>query len=322
MTTGMTVLVTGANGWIGQALCARLRREGVDVRAAIRKEGAGTRTGVETGVETRYIIVGDIGADTDWSPALAGVDTVVHLAARVHQMRETAPDPLAAYRQTNVDATRKLVRDAARCGVRRFVFLSSVKVMGECSPVGQPFREADMPQPQDHYGRSKFEAETALWQEAGAMEAVVLRPPLVYGPGVRANFAALLRAVRQGWPLPVGSVDARRSLVALDNLVDALCVAMRHPRAAGEVFFVSDGQDLSVADLVRMLAQAMHRAPRIVPVPVELLHCAGWCAGKAAAVERLCSPLQVDSTKLRTMLGWIPPLSLEEGLRQTVEGTE
>jgi nucleoside-diphosphate-sugar epimerase len=261
-------------------------------------------------------------ASAGWREALVGITTVVHLAARVHIMDDTAVDPLAAFRAVNVDGTLNLARQAAVAGVKRFVFVSSVKVNGEFTHVGQAFTEENAPNPQDAYGQSKHEAELGLRQIAADtdMEVVIIRPPLVYGHGVKANFAALMRAVQRGWPLPLGAVHNRRSLVALDNLVDFIVTCITLPQAANQTFLVSDGHDLSTNELVRGLARAAGMPARLLPVPVWALQAAATLLGKGDAVQRLCGNLQVDIAKARTLLGWVPPVSVDEGLRRAVIG--
>jgi nucleoside-diphosphate-sugar epimerase len=262
--------------------------------------------------------VGDIDVGTKWAQAVDGIDTVVHCAARVHVMRDLSGDPLAAFRCVNVDGTLNLARQAALAGVRRFVFISSVKVNGEGTPPGGAFSESDLPGPQDAYGQSKFEAEHGLRQLAVStgMEVVIIRPPLVYGPGVKANFAALMRAVERGLPLPLGAVHNQRSLVALDNLVDLIVTCITSPQAANETFLVSDGHDLSTTDLVRRMAQAAGVASHLLPVPVWVLQASAALLGKREAVQRLCGNLRVDIGKARRLLGWTPPLNVDEGLRR------
>jgi nucleoside-diphosphate-sugar epimerase len=261
--------------------------------------------------------IGEIGPDTDWRTALSGVDVVAHLAARVHVMHEGSADPLAAFRRVNVEGTVQLARCAAAAGVRRLVFLSSVKVNGESS--ARPFTEADAPAPADAYGTSKWEAELALAALArdGAFEVVTLRPPLVYGPGVRANFLRLMQAVVLGIPLPLGAIDNRRSLVYLGNLVDAIVACLAHPDVADRTWLVSDGEDLSTPVLVRRLASALAVRPRLLPVPPAMLRVLGALIGKRAAVERLTGSLQVDSTALRHAAGWSPPFTVDQGLADT-----
>lgn len=309
----MKVLVTGASGWVGRALCERLLAEGVSVSAALR-----SAVPMLPGCEV--VQVGAIDEQTDWRAALADVDLVIHLAARVHVMNERAADPLTEFRRVNVQGTLALFRQAALTGVRRFVFVSSVKVNGESTLPGQPFSEVDTPQPQDVYGISKFEAEQGLQQLARetGVELVVIRPPLVYGPGVKANFAALMRAVQRGWFLPLGAVDNRRSLVALDNLVDFIMTTCSHPAAANQTFFVSDGRDLSTTELIRAMARAAQVPARLLPVPPSLLVWLGGLIGRRPVVGRLCDNLQVDISKARQLLNWLPSVTVEEGLRRVV----
>jgi nucleoside-diphosphate-sugar epimerase len=262
----------------------------------------------------------ELSADADWDEILTGVEGVIHLAARVHVMHDTEVDPLTAFRAVNVDGTLNLARQAAVAAVKRFVFVSSVKVNGESTSPGRAFTEADAPNPQDAYGLSKHEAEQGLRQLSAdtGMEVVIIRPPLVYGPAVKANFAALMRAVQRGWPLPLGAVHNQRSLVALDNLVDFIVTCFTHPQAANQTFLVSDGQDLSTTELVRGLAQAAGVSARLLPVPVWALQAGASLLGKGDAVQRLCGNLQVDISKARSLLGWVPPVSVEEGLRRAM----
>lgn len=309
----MTVLVTGANGFVGSALCAALGRTPVRLRVAVRYSVAAL-----PGVEVATIDA--IGPQTLWVDALQGCSTVVHLAARAHVMREEAVDPLAAYRSVNTDGTLHLAQQAAAAGVRRFVFLSSIKVNGEATTQGQPFRSSDTPHPQDPYGTSKWEAEKGLRQIAqdSGMEVVVIRPPLVYGPGVKANFAALMRAIAHKRPLPLGAIHNLRSLVGLDNLVDLVLACTTHPAAAQQTFLVSDGEDLSTTELVQRMARAMGQPSRLLPVPAWLLQAGACLVGQGAAAQRLCGHLQVDIQRTRNILGWTPPVTLDEGLRRTV----
>lgn len=313
---GQRVLVTGANGFVGQAVCADFSSRGYLVRGAVRKKMDATQPAA-----AQYLVLGDMDEHTDWGAALAGVDSVVHLAARVHMMRETAADPLAEFRRVNVALTLNLARQAMAAGVRRFVFVSSVKVNGESTPVGQPFTTDDLPRPLDAYGVSKFEAEQALRQLAGpgGMELVIIRPVLVYGPGVKANFHEMMRWVLKGVPLPLGSLDNQRSLVALDNLVDCIATCLHHPAAANQTFLVSDGEDLTVTALLQRTAGALRKPARLLPVPVSLLVLAGRIFGKAAIAQRLCDTLQVDITKTRRLLSWEPPVSVDSALKKTAQ---
>jgi nucleoside-diphosphate-sugar epimerase len=235
-------------------------------------------------------------------------------------MNDTKADPMTAFHAVNVDGTLNLARQAAAAGVKRFVFISSVKVNGDNTPLGRPFTEADAPKPQDAYGQSKHEAEQGLRQLSAntGMEVVVIRPPLVYGPGVKANFAALMRAVQRGWPLPLGAVHNQRSLVALSNLVDFIVICITHPQAANQTFLVSDGKDLSTTELVQGMAQAAGVPARLLPVPVLALKAGASLLGKGDALQRLCGNLQVDISKARSLLGWVPPVSVAEGLRRAM----
>lgn len=308
------ILVTGASGFVGAALLQRLANEGRDVRAAYRIEAVNPPVGVQT------VSMGNLGSGQDWHVALQSIHVVIHAAARVHVMRDTATDPLTEFREANTAGTLNLARQAAEAGVRRFVFISSVKVHGEANSQGHPFTEDDALVPKDPYGQSKLEAEQGLWKLAAqtGMELCIIRPPLVYGPGVRANFAALVRAVAHGLPLPLASVDNRRSMVALDNLLDLIVICADHPAAVNQTFLVSDGHDLSTPALIRGLAQAMGKSSRLFACPPVLLQFVARVLGKANAMGRLCGNLQVDITKAQTLLGWQPPVSVEEGLRRAV----
>ena len=311
-------LVTGATGFVGYALVQRLtvNRDSGGVVVAV------SRIDRSWPERVRPIQVSNLQPATQWGAVLQRVNTVVHLAARVHVMQDTATDPLAAFRTVNVDGTLNLARQAAASGVKRFVFISSVKVNGESTEPGHAFSEADAPNPQDAYGQSKHEAEQGLRQIASdtGIEVVIIRPPLVYGPGVKANFASLMRAVQRGWPLPLGAVHNQRSFVALDNLVDFIVNCITHPQAANQNFLVSDGEDLSTPDLIRRMARAMNRPARLFPVPVWALQAGASLFGKGDVVQRLRGNLQVDISKARSLLGWVPPVSVEEGLRRAVGG--
>ena len=290
----MSLLITGGTGFIGQALVKRLDK--LPVRLATRANSV------------------------NWNAMFDGITTVVHLAARVHVMQDTEVDPLTAFRFVNVEGTLNLARQAAAAGVRRFVFISSVKVNGESTQPGRAFTEVDAAAPQDAYGQSKHEAEQGLRQLSAdtGMEVVIIRPPLVYGPGVKANFAALMSAVQRGWPLPLGAVRNQRSLMALDNLVDFIVTCITHPQAANQTFLVSDGQDMSTTELVRGMAHAAGVPARLLPVPVWALQAGAALLGKGNAVQRLCGNLQVDMSKARSLLGWVPPVAVQEGLRRAM----
>jgi nucleoside-diphosphate-sugar epimerase len=270
------------------------------------------------------VVVGDLAEPINWIAPLEGVHVVVHCAARVHVMKESFVDGTSAYTAANVHGTLNLAKQAATSGVSRFVFVSSVKVNGERSQIERRFTETDLPSPQDAYGQSKYEAEVGLLQvaEETGMEVVIIRPPLVYGPGVKANFAALMAAVQRGWPLPLGAVHNQRSLVALDNLVDFIITCTTHPQAANQTFMVSDGRDLSTTELVQGLARAAGVPVHLLPVPFWALKAAAALLGKSDAMQRLCGNLQVDISKARRLLGWVPPLSVDDGLRRAVAGRD
>jgi nucleoside-diphosphate-sugar epimerase len=312
-------VVTGASGFVGNSLLKSLLSCGFRVRAVVRAGAPAELPGC-FGVERA--ILGDISASTSWSSVLTNVDCVVHCAARAHLMHETAGDSLAAYRAVNVDGSRRLAEQAAAAGVRRLVFLSSIKVNGEQTALGAPFLRSDTPAPQDAYGVSKSEAEQALWEVSAktGLEIVVVRPPLVYGPEVKGNLARLLKLVRLGLPLPLGALQNKRSLIGLDNLVDLLIRCVDHPEAAGQTFLVSDGEDLSTPDLIRHMAGAINRSPRLFPVPVSLLRLAGSALGKRAEIDRLVGSLQIDSSHTRRVLGWTSPVRVQEGIRRMVQG--
>ena len=313
----MKVLVTGANGLVGRSLCVSL----VDRRMAVR---AAVRSATSVLPEIECVLVGAVNGSTDWRAALLDVQIVVHLAARVHVMHDQSADPLVEFRQVNVDGTLQLARQAAAAGVRRFLFVSSVKVNGESTCPGQAFLESDPPNPQDAYGISKHEAEQGLRQLAleTGLEVVIIRPPLVYGLGVKANFAALMQAVQKGWPLPLGAVNNRRSLGPLDNLTDFIMTVITHPKAANQTFLVSDGQDLSTPELIRAIANAAHTRAHLMSVPLWALAWVGRLTGKTQVVQRLCENLQVDSSKARNLLGWVPVVSAQEGLRRAIMGKQ
>ena len=328
---GHNILVTGANGFVGSALSRELMARGHAVRCAVRRaedsphlgtlpEGEGVVNLPFQEGEAVVMPVGDINPGTDWSDALVRADCVVHLAARVHVMKDTASEPLAEFRRTNTVATEHLARCAAQAGVRRLVFMSSIKVNGE-ETMDEPFTEPDPACPSDPYGVSKWEAEQALMRIAGetGLEVVILRPPLIYGPGVKDNFLTLLKAVARGVPLPLASVNNRRSLLYLGNAVDALALVVTHPAAAGRTFLLSDGQDVSTPELICQLAAEMGVPGRLLHCPPFLLRLAGRMLGKADSVSRLVDSLQVDSSAIRRELEWAPPYSLEQGLRATAQ---
>jgi nucleoside-diphosphate-sugar epimerase len=309
----MKLLVTGAHGFVGKPLCAELSRRGHAVKMASRSAGA---------EQAGQAVVAAVDAETNWSAALSERDVVIHLAARVHVMNDTSTDPLAEFRKVNVAGTLNLARQAAAAGVTRFVFISSIKVNGETTQLGSPFTADDAPAPLDAYGVSKMEAEQGLHEIASqtGMDVVIIRPPLVYGPGVKANFAAMMRWLRHGVPLPLGAIHNQRSLVALDNLVDLIVTCLTHSAAANQTFLVSDGEDVSTTELLRRMGQAMGHPARLVPVPAGLLKLAATMVGKRDVAQRLCGSLQVDIEKTRRLLDWTPPLSLDQGLKKAAEG--
>ncbi len=305
----MRVLVTGATGFVGSVLVSRLAATpSWQVRAVCRTPPSSPPAGIE------WRAGPELGPDADWRPLLSGVDVIVHLAARVHVMEAAGPSAAPQFHRTNVEGTRRLAVQATSAGVRRFVFLSSIKVNGEQGR----FNEDSPAVPVDPYAVSKSEGERVLRDLARSapLEVVILRPPLVYGPGVKANFLSLLNAVRRGIPLPFGAIANRRSLVNVDNLVDLIVVCLDHPAAASETFMVSDGEDLSTPSLVRRLAVAAGGRARLVPVPGWGLRLAGALSGQTAAIERLTGSLQVDISKARRVLGWQPPFSVDEGLQK------
>ena len=331
------IFITGANGFIGRALCDKLLTDGYRVRGAVRS--AAQMTTLPSGVEG--VMVGDVGPETDWYEALVGIDGIVHLAARVHVMRESSVDPLAAYREVNVEGTKCLAIAAANAGVKRFVYISSVKVNGESTDKsrdqgsgkdrsqksevrgqeGEPkeaFSEKDVPGPRDPYGISKWEAEQVLRDVAAdtGLEIVILRPPLVYGFGVKANFRSLMKWVRSGVPLPLGAVHNKRSFVALDNLVSFIIHCIDHPKAANEVFLISDGENVSTTELLQKMARAFGKRSFLLSVPVRLMTFVAGLLGKRDVSDRLFGSLQVDSSKARDLLGWKPIVSMDEGLRR------
>jgi UDP-glucose 4-epimerase len=305
------VLVTGATGFVGRALLARLAADGHALRAAVRNRAPD--------LDVEQVRVGDLGPNADWDPAVAGCGVVIHAAARVHVMNERAADPLAEYRRANVEGTLHLARRAAAAGVRRFVFVSSIKVNGEVTHPGRPFRADDPPAPVDAYGVSKLDAEQGLRHIADetGMQFTIVRPPLVYGPGVKANFLALMRALNRGLPLPLGAIHNKRTLVALDNLVDLIAVCTRHPAAANAVFLAGDAEDLSTTELAQRLAAALGARARLIPVPAEMLEVAARLLGRGAFAQRLCGWLQVDIGATCERLGWSPPVGVDEALRRT-----
>lgn len=311
-----TFLVTGGSGFVGRALIKQLAASAQRcVVAPVRHREASLAPGV------RQVPWAGLGNGEDLTEALQGVDCVIHAAARVHVMNEAVADPLAAFRQVNVEGTLELARQAAAAQVRRFIFISSIKVNGEGTPPGRAYTADDVPAPVDPYGISKYEAEQALLALAGAtgMEVVIIRPVLVYGPGVKANFLSMMRWLERGVPLPFGAVDNRRSLVALDNLVDLVLTCTEHPAAANQVFLASDGEDVSTTRLLRSLGVALGRPARLLPVPVGLMRGVARWLGREALSQRLFGSLQVDISKNRQLLNWVPPVTFDRALSLTAQ---
>ena len=309
----MNILITGATGFVGKCLTDRLCTDGYQVTAAVRASSASLPINVQT------IRIGNIASDTDWFETLEGIETVVHLAARVHVMNDTSVNPLAEFRTVNVAGTMRLAREAAKAGVRRFIFVSSIKVNGE--ETNSPYTEDQPVQPSDPYGISKMEAEQALRciQAETGMGVVIIRPPLVYGPGVKANFYNLLKIVNLGIPLPLASVFNKRSLIYVENLVDVIVTCICNPNAAGQTYLVSDGEDVSTPELVRRMASALEKPVRLFPFPARIMSLTGKLLGKSEPVDRLIGSLLIDSSKIRRDLGWRPPFTMQEGLSATAE---
>ncbi len=310
----MRVLATGSAGFVGKSLLSALDAKQYRVSAA-------TRSHKHCSSSFNSHVVGNIDALTNWSEALTGTDAVIHLAARVHVMRDIARNPLAEFRRVNVDGTLNLARQAAAIGVRRFIFLSTIGVNGNSTTLGTAFSENDASLPHDPYSVSKHEAEVGLRSisKSTGMELVIIRPTLVHGSRAPGNFGKLTRLVAKGLPLPLASIDNRRSLVGVDNLISFIVTCLEHPSAGNETFLVSDGEDLSTPDLIRRMARAMDRPARLLPVPKSVLIAAAAMLGQSDMAQRLCGSLQVDISKSRELLGWNPPVSVDEGLRRAVK---
>ncbi len=303
------ILVTGATGFVGRAVCPALTAAGHSVRATVRRAAANVPGADDV------TVVPDIGPDTDWRHAMADIDAVVHLAARVHAMGESGDSAALAHHHVNADGTRRLAQAAAQAGVRRLLFLSSIKVNGEATP-GRPFRETDVPAPDDAYAAAKWAAEQALADTAAhtALETVILRPPLVYGPGAVGNLRSLLRLCASSLPLPFGAATNRRSLIGLGNLTDAIMTALVHPMAAGKTYLVRDGEDLSVADLIRRWRHAMGQPARLISVPPAWLRIGFSLFGRREMAVRLLDTLTLDDAQIRRDLGWTPPQPVDADL--------
>lgn len=309
-------LVTGATGFVGDAVIKRLISDGALVVAAVRRKPA------HWSAQCSVVEVGNMEHESDWSVALVGIKSVIHTAARVHVMNDQSADPLDEFRRINVAGTLNLARQAAAAGVRRFIFLSSIKVNGEKTQIGCPFTSSDKPNPADPYGVSKCEAEEGLRQiaEQTGMEVVIIRPVLVYGTGVKGNFLSMMRWLHKGFPLPLGAINNKRSLVSLDNLVDLIVTCLRHPVAANQTFLVSDGEDLSTTELLQRTAFAMGCKARLIPVPAFIMRAGARLLGKGDVTQRLYGSLQVDISKTRSLLDWNPPLTVAQGLMKAAEG--
>jgi len=307
-----SMLITGANGFIGKSLCAELLRQGQFVRAAMRFGNLPIEN-----IES--VSIGVIDGETDWTNALLGIKVVVHLAARVHVIKDNAVDPLDELRKVNVDGAWNLALQAAEAGVQRFIFISSIKVNGDGTLLGRPYTAGDQPAPVDPYGISKFEAEDALRHlaEQTGMEVVIIRPSLVYGPGVKANFYSMMHWLEKGIPLPLGAIRNKRSFVALDNLVDLIITCIDHPAAANRTFLAADGEDLSTTELLQRMGNALGKPVKLFPMPIWILKAAAMLVGKRDMAQRLCNSLQVDISEARDLLGWQPPVSVDDALKKT-----
>jgi nucleoside-diphosphate-sugar epimerase len=315
----MNVLITGASGFVGRTLIANLSAQNkFKVSGSVR---ASSRMSSRMSAGDAHVVIGNIDGDTSWQAALQGIDVVVHTAARVHVMRDSVADPLAEFRRVNVAGSLNLARQAIAAGVKRFVYLSSIKVNGEGTLPGKPYTADDQPQPEDPYGISKAEAEQALRSltEASPMELVIIRPPLVYGPGVKANFLSLMRWLCRGVPLPFAMTRNKRSFVALGNLVDLITTCIESPAASNKTFLVSDGDDLSTSELLRAMGQALSRPARLFSVPIGLMTIAARLTGRPAIAQRLFESLQVDISATRQTLNWSPPLSVSAAMQETAD---
>ena len=314
----MTTLITGSSGFVGMNLCSELLVRNHEIHRVIR---SGARLDSRNSTRDHFYFIDEIGANTDWSAALAGINCVIHCAARAHVMLENETDALSDYRTVNVEGTRNLAEQAADAGVKRFIFLSSIKVHGERTISGTRFTSKDNTFPEDAYGISKWDAEQALHEVSArtGLEVVIIRPPLVYGPGVKGNFLSLLGWLNKSIPLPLGAIHNQRSLVGIDNLIDLIITCIDHPAAANQTFLVSDDEDLSTTELLRRISAALDKPARLLPVPSSLLQIGARLLGKKDVAQRLLGNLQLDISHTKEILGWAPPVSVDEGLSKTAE---
>lgn len=310
----MKVLVTGASGFVGQHLVKELQLQNIRVMSVGRNKS--------TSQADDFYVVKDFSDASAWQAPLAGCDVVIHLAARVHVMKEKSPNPLDEFRQVNVNGTLTLAKQAEKAGIKRFIYVSSVKVNGEFTRDNIGFGETDTPSPEDAYGVSKLEAEDGLISLANEtnMEVVIIRPPLVYGSGVKANFFSLIKLVKRGVPLPLGAINNKRSFLYVENLVSLIFCCIRHPAAANQIFLVSDGCDLATPELIQRIASALDVKTRLIPIPQSIIELIAKLMGKKNLAQRLCGNLQVDISKARQLLNWQPPFTVDEGLKKTVAG--
>ena len=310
----MKILVTGATGFIGTQLSETLANSGHEVRCTARSLAPNRSTTLE-------MVTCDLESADNLDHLTMGCDAIVHLAGRAHVMSDDPATSESLYLSANVDVTRKLAQSAARTGVKRMILMSSVKVNGESTTIDSPFTSQDIPNPQDPYGRSKTQAEQTLWDVASTsgLEGVVVRPPLVYGPGVRANFASLIGIVNRGLPLPLASIQNKRSFVSIDNLIDCIATALQSSNAPGQTFLVSDGNDLSTPELIRSIASALHKSPMLIPFPTALLKLVATSVAKRSAYERLCGSLTVDIALTKQKLSWTPLFTVQDSMQRTVD---
>lgn len=321
------ILVTGASGFIGSNLCKTLSEYGISARGSVRNLNL-----ISANTNIEYVSIGNINLNTNWKNILIDVDCIIHCAARVHVMKEKKADLLEMYRSVNVDGTKQLAEQAAKAGVKRIIFLSSIKVNGECtddlhrdinlSNYKKIFAYNDIPNPIDSYALSKFQAEKMLGEISSrtGLEVVVVRLPLVYGNGAKGNLARLIKLVKLGIPLPLGMIDNQRSMIGIDNLVDLLIRCIDHPEASGKTFLASDGEDLSTPELIKLIASSMGKKTNLFPFPISMLKFLGSVFGKREEINRLVGSLRIDNSYTKKILNWTPTVSVEEGIRKMVQG--